>query len=291
MTLRSKFAAGAGTALIGAFALSMAFSLPARAEDKDAAGGASSSEQPAAHPHIKREAWSFRGPFGKFDRAQLQRGYQVYKDVCATCHSMRLVAFRDLESKSGPAFSEGQVKALAATFQMKDGPNASGEMFERPGVPSDYFPSPFANPQAAGATLGAIPPDLSVIAKARDVHSGFPGFIFDAFIQYQEGGPDYIHALLTGYSKPDDPNFNTVFPGNRIAMPPPLSDGAVAYTDGSPQTLDQYSKDVTAFLMWAAEPKLEARKSLGFAVILYLIVFAGLLYAVKKRLWARVGPH
>ncbi|PNG28056.1 cytochrome c1 [Methylocella silvestris] len=288
MTLASKFAAGAGAAFFGALALTFAVSATSvRAEDKPAAAGEAAAE---AHPHPHRQPWSFAGPFGKFDRAQLQRGYQVYKEVCSACHSMRLVAFRDLEENSGPAFSESQVKALAATFKVKDGPNEAGEMFERPGRPSDAFPSPFPNPQAARAALGAIPPDMSVLAKARDLHSGFPGFVIDAFTQYQEGGPDYIYALLNGYTKPDDPNFNAIFPGQHIAMPPPLSDGLVDYTDGAPKTTPQYAKDVTAFLMWAAEPKLEARKSLGFAVIIYLAVFAGLLYTIKKRLWAKV-PH
>ncbi len=281
MRLRRIFAAGAATALVGAFGLAMIAGTPSFAEDK----GAETHAAPA------RQSWSFAGPFGKFDRAQLQRGYQVYREVCSNCHSMRLVAFRDLAESSGPAFSEGQVKALAATFKVKDGPNDAGDMFERPGRPSDYFPAPFPNSQAASAAFGAIPPDMSVLAKARDIHSGFPRFIFDAFTQYQEGGPDYIYALLTGYTEPDNPNFNAVFPGHRIAMPPPLSDGVVDYTDGSPKTVQQYAKDVTAFLMWAAEPKLEARKSLGFAVVLYLIVFATLLYLVKKRIWAKAGPH
>lgn len=289
MRLRRIFAAGAGTALVGALALALAAggTRPLAAEE------AAKTAAPAAeaHPEPGRQSWSFYGPFGKFDRAQLQRGYQVYREVCSNCHSMKLVAFRDLTSSSGPAFSEAQVKALAATFKVKDGPNEAGDMFERPGRPSDYFPSPFPNPQAARAALGAIPPDMSVLAKARDIESGFPLFIVDAFTQYQEGGVDYIYALLNGYTQPDNPNFNEYFPGHRIAMPPPLSDGVVDYTDGAPKTVPQYAKDVTAFLMWAAEPKLEARKGLGFSVIIYLIVFASLLYLVKKRIWSKVGPH
>ncbi len=204
---------------------------------------------------------------------------------------MKFVAFRELTSSSGPAFSEAQVKALAATFKVKDGPNDAGEMFERPGRPSDDFPAPFPNPQAARAALGAIPPDMSLLAKARGFERGFPLFIVDAFTTYQEEGVDYIYALLNGYTQPDNPNFNEYFPGHRIAMPPPLSDGAVDYTDGAPKTVQQYAKDVTAFLMWAAEPKLEPRKALGFAYIIYLIVFAWLLYLVKKRIWAKIGPH
>ncbi len=287
MRLRRIFAAGAATALIGALAMALAGGTRSLAAEAPGAG-APVVEQ---HPEPQRQPWSFYGPFGKFDRAQLQRGYQVYHEVCANCHSMKFVAFRDLTSGNGPAFSEAQVKALAATFKIKDGPNDAGEMFERPGRPSDYFPAPFPNPQAARAALGAIPPDMSLLAKARSFERGFPLFIVDAFTQYQEEGPDYIYALLNGYTQPDNPNFNEYFPGHRIAMPPPLSDGAVDYTDGAPKTVQQYAKDVTAFLMWAAEPKLEARKSLGFAYIIYLIVFAWLLYLVKKRIWAKVGPH
>ncbi len=285
MRLRRKIAAGAVTALVGALALTLTFGATRAfaAEEKAAAA-------PAEQPNPPLQSWSFSGPFGKYDRAQLQRGYQVYREVCSNCHSMRLVAFRDLAAPGGPGFSEEQVKALAATFKVKDGPNQTGEMFERPGRPSDYFPSPFPNPEAAAAALGAAPPDMSLLAKARDFERGFPLFLVDAVTQYQEEGVDYIDALLNGYTKADDPNYNEWFPGHHIAMPPPLSDGAVEYTDGAPKTLQQYSKDVSAFLMWAAEPKLEARKSIGFAVFLYLIVFAVLLYLVKKRVWAKI-PH
>ncbi|WP_374306329.1 cytochrome c1 [Methylocella sp.] len=285
MTLRSK---SAGAAAAGLLALALTAVAPAASRAENVPGGAAVEEHGATH--IQRQPWTFRGPFGRFDQAQLQRGFEVYKEVCSTCHSMRLVPIRSLSQAGGPGFSEEQVKALAATYTVKDGPNEAGEMFDRPGRPSDHFPSPFPNPQAARAALGASPPDLSVIAKARDVHSGFPGFVIDAFTQYQEGGPDYIHALLLGYTKEDDPNYNAVFPGHRIAMPPPLSDGVVDYADGSPKTKEQYATDVAAFLMWAAEPKLEARKSMGFAVIVYLLIFAGLLLAIKKRLWANI-PH
>jgi cytochrome c1 len=161
-------------------------------------------------------------------------------------------------------------------------------MYERPGRPSDHVPPPFPNKQAAIAALSAAPPDFSVLAKARAVSRGFPYFITDAFIQYQEQGPDYIYGILTGYTKDDDPNWNATFPGHHIAMPKPLSDGQVEYTDGTPQTLPQYAKDISAFLMWAAEPKLEERKEIGLRVIVFLIVFATLLYFVKKRIWARV---
>ncbi|MEJ0095651.1 MAG: cytochrome c1 [Methylocella sp.] len=286
MRLRSMFAASAGAAVVGVLAFALTFSgTRAFAAEEQASGGMTEAPKP------ELQNWSFAGPFGKFNRPQLQRGYQVYRQVCANCHSMKLVAFRDLAESSGPAFSEAQVKALAATFKVKDGPNQAGEMFERPGRPSDYFPSPFPNPEAASAALGAAPPDMSLLAKARDFRRGFPLFVLDAFTQYQEQGVDYIYALLNGYTKADDSNWNEFFPGHHIAMPSPLSDGLVNYTDGSPKTVPQYAKDISAFLMWAAEPKLEDRKSLGFAVLIYLAIFAGLLYAVKKRIWAKLGPH
>ncbi len=284
MRLRRIIATGAATALVGALALALTFG-GTRSFAADEKAAATTEEQ-----NPPRQSWSFYGPFGKYDRAQLQRGYQVYREVCANCHSMKLVAFRDLAASGGPSFSEEQVKALAATFKVKDGPNQTGDMFERPGRPSDYFPSPFPNPEAAAAALGAAPPDMSLLAKARDFERGFPLFLVDAVTQYQEEGVDYIYALLNGYTKADDPNFNEWFPGHHIAMPPPLSDGAVAYTDGSPQTLQQYAKDVAAFLQWAAEPKLEARKTLGFAVLIYLAVFAVMLYLIKRRIWAKI-PH
>ena len=231
--------------------------------------------------------WSFTGILGHYDTAQLQRGYQVYKEVCSNCHSMKLVAFRNL---GDIGYSAGQVKALAATYQIEDGPNDQGEMYKRPGRPSDYFPSPFPNAQAAAAAYGKQPPDMSDLAKARSWERGFPLFVVDFFTQTEEAeGPTYIHAVLNGYTKEDDPKYNIYMPNHKIAMPKPLSDGQVAYTDGSPQTLDQYSKDVSAFLMWAAEPKLEERKSMGLRAMIFLIVFATLLYFVKRRISARVG--
>ena len=254
-------------------------------------------QKEAVQPLPPQEHWSFAGPLGKFDRAQLQRGYQIYREVCSNCHSMKFVSFRNLADSSGPEFSDGQVKALAETFKVQDGPNDAGEMFERPGRPSDPLPSPFANEQAArAANGGALPPDMSVLAKARDVEFGGLWFLIQPFSQYQTGGPDYIHALLNGYKDTPPPGFklptgkyyNDYYPGHAIAMPPPLNDDQVTYTDGTPQTAQQYSHDVAAFLMWAAEPKLVARKRMGMNVIIFLVVFAGLIYAVKRRIWAGV---
>lgn len=243
------------------------------------------------HAVPERQSWTFAGPFGTFDPEQLQRGFKVYHDVCSTCHSLKLVAFRDLADPEGPDFTDAQVKALAATYKIEDGPNDAGDMFERPGRPSDHFPWTFANAEAAKAALGAVPPDMSVLAKARTYARPFPLFILDAVTQYQEQGPDYIVAILNGYTHPGDPNWNLYFPGHVIAMSKPLTDGAVQYTDGAPQTLAQYSRDVAAFLYWAAEPKLEDRKEMGFRVIIFLIIFAGLLYFVKRRIWEGVAGH
>ena len=240
-----------------------------------------------------RQHWSFSGPFGIYDQAQLQRGFKIYKEVCSTCHSIKLLAFRNLADPGGPGFSEAQAAAVAADFKVTDGPNDQGEMFQRPGTIADHFPPPFPNDQAARAALGGkLPPDMSVLAKARSHEWGFPQFVFDAFTMYQEDGPDYIHAILNGYA--DAPagfvlapgtQYNKYFPGHAIGMPPPLSDGIVSYTDGAPETVEQYAKDISAFLMWAAEPKLDERKRLGFQVLIYLVILAGLLYFTKKKLW------
>ncbi|MGH6850169.1 MAG: cytochrome c1 [Methylocella sp.] len=236
-------------------------------------------------PNPSRQKWSFYGPFGRYDQAQLRRGFQVYREVCSNCHSLALVAFRNLADPGGPGFSDAEVKTLAATYKIKDGPNDAGEMFERPGRPSDYFPWNFPNEQAATAALGAAPPDMSLLAKARTYERGFPRFLIDPFIQYQEQGADYIYALLNGYTNDNDPNWNEYFPGHKIAMPKPLSDGVVDYADGSPKTVPQYAKDVSAFLMWAAEPKLDERKRLGLSVLAFLIIYAGMLLIVKKKIW------
>jgi ubiquinol-cytochrome c reductase cytochrome b/c1 subunit len=250
-------------------------------------------------PQPPAQKWSFAGPFGMYDRAQLQRGLKVYREVCQNCHSLKLVAFRNLADPGGPGYTAAQAAAVAAEYKIKDGPNDQGEMFERPGRVGDYFPPPFPNDQAARvANGGALPPDLSVVAKARGYDRGFPWFILDMFTQYQEAGPDYIAALLNGYE--DAPqgfkltpgtHYNKYFPGHAIGMPKPLNDGQVEYTDGTPATVDQYGRDVSAFLMWTAEPTLEARKRLGMQVMIFLIVFAALLYFTKKRVWHAVELH
>jgi ubiquinol-cytochrome c reductase cytochrome b/c1 subunit len=274
---------GKAAAVIAAVALgALTFGAPSKALAQE-------QEQPAP----PRNSWSFAGPFGTFDRGQLQRGFKVYHDVCQACHSLRLLSFRNLGQEGGPGFTEAQVAAIAAEYMIKDGPNDQGDMFMRPGRPADHFPPPFANEQSARfANNGALPPDMSVLAKARQYERGFPRFVQDMFVPYQELGIDYIVSVLKGYApKPPDMTmaagmqYNTAFPGHAIGMPPPLSDGVVTYTDGSPQTLDQYATDIAAFLMWAAEPTLVARKQLGLQVLIYLIVLSVLLYLTKKKIW------
>ena len=250
-------------------------------------------------PHIEKQSWSFAGIFGTYDEQQLQRGYQVFREVCSNCHSARLIAFRNLSEEGGPAFSEEQVKALAAEYEIADATTDSGT---RPAVAADRFPKPFATDQdARDANGGAVPPDFSVLAKARGVTDAFPFWIFNYFTGYSEGGPDYIHALLNGYHEEAPAEFelaegkyyNDYFPGHAIGMAPPLSDGAVTYEvlEGQtpvPETVDQYSKDVSAFMMWMAEPHLAGRKQTGFVVLLFLVGFAGLMYLTKRRIWAGI---
>ena len=251
-----------------------------------------------ATPEIKKEPWSFAGPFGTYDRNQLQRGFQVFKEVCSSCHSARLMAFRNLSEPGGPEFTEGQVKALAAEYEIPD-PDAEGG--KRPGIAADRWPSPFTNDQEArDANGGALPPDFSVLAKARGTTQPFPWWILNYFTAYSEGGPDYIHALLNGYvapppegaEVPEGKHYNTYFPGHALGMAPPLSDGAITYEEGEsgsvPLTVDQYSRDVASFMMWMAEPHLVSRKEAGFQVIAFLVLFAGLMYLVKRKLWSRV---
>jgi cytochrome c1 len=244
-------------------------------------------------PVPPRQKWSFAGPFGTFDRGQLQRGFKVYREVCGVCHGLNLLSFRNL---TGLGYSEAQVTQIASEYKVQDGPNDQGEMFERAARPADRFPPPWPNENAARVRYNAVPPDFSVIAKARTYERGFPWFVFDMFTQFQEQGVDYITALLMGYEDkppqgvtiPQGLNYNKYFPGHAIAMPKPMEDGRVTYEDGAPQTLEQYSKDISAFLMWAAEPHLEARKRAGFQVMIFLLVFAGLLYFTKKKVWLDV---
>ncbi len=250
--------------------------------------------------------FSFEGPFGKFDRAQLQRGYQVYTEVCAACHSLKYLSYRNLSEKYGPGFSEAEVKAIAAQFEVIDGPNEEGDMFERPGIPSDRFVSPFPNVEAATAANGAYPPDLSLLAKGR---AGYHG----EFTQFfnGSGGPEYIYSVLTGFyeiepghtytdddgkeydpvakCEKSDKHFNEYFEnGPCISMAPPLPDGAVEYTDGTEASGDQMAKDVSAFLMWAAEPTMTVRKATGFKVMIFLSIFTGLLWAAYQKMWKDV---
>jgi cytochrome c1 len=230
-------------------------------------------------PPLPKHEWSFQGPFGTYDRAAAQRGFQVYKEVCSACHSMELLAYRNLEELG---LTENQVKGIAADFQVPD-IGDDGSAIERPARPSDHFKKPFPNELAAAAANGGkAPPDLSVIIKAR------------------EGGPNYVYGILTGYVPYDkltpeqikefnvqkDDHFNTYFPGHRIAMPPPLEDGRVNYVDGTKNTLQQEASDVVEFLAWASEPHLEARNRTGVRVILFLLAMAGLMYAVKRAVWA-----
>ena len=235
---------------------------------------------PAAHAvgeqmEPKEVEWPHHGPFGTYDRAALQRGFLVYQQVCSTCHALQYMAFRNLEQIG---LTEDEVKVIAAGYQVTDGPDDSGETFERPGRPSDPFPAPYPNENAArAANGGAAPPNLSLIVKAR------------------EGHEDYVYSLLTGYTEPPADvevrpglYFNPYFPGEQLAMPPPLSEGIVTYPDGTEATVEQMAHDVTSFLAWAGEPMLEERKQLGVEVVLFLVLFAGLMYAVKRKVWAAV---
>ncbi|RIK86811.1 MAG: cytochrome c1 [Hyphomicrobiales bacterium] len=263
-----------------------------------ASGAQAAEEGETPHYPLKKpvpQEWSFSGPFGTYDKAQLQRGLKVYREACAACHSLSLVPFRNLEALG---YSDEQVRALAAEYEVEDGPDANGDMFTRPGIPSDYFPSPYPNPETAAASNnGAVPPDFSLIAKARAVERGFPTFVFDIFTQYTESGPDYIYGLLTGYEE-DVPENVDVQPGTYynphfiagavLAMPQPIFDDQVSYDDGSPTTVDQYARDVTAFLMWAAEPHLEARKRTGFNVMVFLALFGALVYLTKRKVWSKI---
>ncbi|QCI63451.1 cytochrome c1 [Phreatobacter stygius] len=244
-----------------------------------------------------RAVWSFSGPFGMFDRAQLQRGFQVYKDVCAACHGLNQMSFRNLSQPGGPEFPADQVAQIAADWIHKVREiGDDGQPAERAPRPADRIPGPFANVKAAEAAHnGKAPPDLSLMAKARSYERGFPWFLVDIFTMYQEHGTDYLKAFLTGYEANHEVmaglHYNKYFPGNAVAMPNILQDGLVTYSDGSPATARQYAADVTAFLMWTAEPHLEQRKRIGFQVLLFLLVMSILLYFTKKRVWSSLEGH
>ena len=223
--------------------------------------------------------WSFEGVFGTFDRASLQRGYQVYQEVCSGCHSVQHLSYRNLSEKGGPEFSIEEVKAIAAQFEVTDGPNEDGEMFTRPGRPSDKFVSPFSNVKAAAAANGgAYPPDMSVLTKAR---KGGAAYIYSLLMGYEEAP--------TGYELDDGVYYNKYMPGQKIKMAEPISDGAVEYADGTETTKAQIARDVTTFLVWAADPHLEARHKTGFKVFFYLIILLTLVYLSKQKVWSRFG--
>ncbi|MGB5213381.1 MAG: cytochrome c1 [Anderseniella sp.] len=245
--------------------------------------------------------FSFEGVFGHFDRAQLQRGFLVYKEVCASCHALSQMSYRNLSQPGGPELSEDQVKAIAAESTIMDGPNSEGEMFERPGLPADKFASPFSNREAAmSANGGAYPVDLSLITKKREGFH-FPWYV-SPFIKLVKGngGPEYVRSVLMGYEEPsaeaakDAPEgkaYNPYFSaGPWISMAAPLSEDSVEYADGTKASVEQMSTDVAAFLTWAGEPKMEQRKSMGFQVVLYLALLSLLLFLTKKRVWGR-EPH
>jgi len=236
-------------------------------------------EMPAQHAHeqaeLPKQHWPHKGIFGTYDKAALQRGFQVYKEVCSACHAMKFLSYRNLEDLG---YTPDQVKAVAAQDAVTDGPNDDGEMFERPALPSDHFKPPFKNDKAArAANNGALPPDMSLLVKAR------------------EGGEDYIFGVLTGFE--DAPaglemqpgmNYNKYFPGRQIAMAKPLADGQVTTSDGTAASLEQAARDVTQFLAWASEPRLEQRKQTGVKVILFLLAFAGIMYGAKRKIWSKL---
>ena len=225
--------------------------------------------------------WSFKGFFGKFDRASLQRGYQVYTEVCSSCHSLKYLSYRNLYEPGGPEFSKEQAKAIAANFEVTDGPNDDGDMFVRPAKLSDKFVNPYQNDKEAMASNGgAYPPDMSVLIKARS------------------GGADYIYSLLLGYEDPpndvildDGVYYNKYMIGQKIKMASPLLEGIVEYSDGTEATVDQMAKDVTTFLAWAAEPELEVRHKLGIKVIIYLLLLTILVYLSMKKIWSRIDSE
>jgi ubiquinol-cytochrome c reductase cytochrome c1 subunit len=255
--------------------------------------------------HVDRQKWSFGGILGHFDDGQLQRGFKVYTEVCARCHSIKRLQFRNLAQPGGPSFPEAAIKSLAAdNYQVDDAPDETGKVGKRPALLADAIPGPFKNEQEARYTQnGALPPDLSLMAKARGIDTGAPFYrvpdmmICDVLTAYQEAGADYIYAYLTGYRPPpadvklgDFMHYNAVFPGHQTAMANPFvaGDGLVKYSDDTPPTVDNYARDVVAFLSWAADPTLEERKRMGLLVIGYLVITAVLLGFAKRRIWSSV---
>jgi ubiquinol-cytochrome c reductase cytochrome c1 subunit len=226
-------------------------------------------------PTPPAQKWSFDGPFGAYDLASAQRGFQVYSEVCATCHSLQYLHYRDL---AGIGLTDDQIKGIAAAVTVPQGLDDQGNPKDGPATPADQFRSPYPNEKAARAAQnGALPPDLSLIVNAREGHA------------------DYLYALLTGFADPppsmqmqDGMNYNKMFPGHQIAMPPPLPDGRVTYADGTTATVEQMSRDVVTFLSWAANPEMVPRKQIGWRVVLYLLLLTGLTYAVKRKVWANV---
>jgi ubiquinol-cytochrome c reductase cytochrome c1 subunit len=256
--------------------------------------GATSAQAAGAGPKAPSQDWSFNGIFGTYDQAELQRGFQVFRNVCSACHSMDLLAFRNLADLG---YNEDEVKAIAAEYQVQDGPNDDGDMFDRPATPADHWPSPFPNEKAAAAANGgAAPPDLSLMAKAR----GSGGDSAIRFSMLQPAGfplgADYLYALLTGYEEnppegvsiPEGKYYNHYFPGHAISMAPPLFEGGVEYGDGTPATVEQMAHDVSVFMNWMAEPELNERKNLGIKVMLFLIVLTIMLYALKRKIWSDI---
>jgi ubiquinol-cytochrome c reductase cytochrome c1 subunit len=273
------------------------------------AAALSVADAPAAaaeeQSHELRQHWSFGGILGHFDQAQLQRGFKVYSEVCSRCHGLKRLAFRNLAEPGGPEFPEAAVKSLAATYQVNDVPDEEGKIKKRPAILSDGIPPPYANEQEARfAQNGALPPDLSLIIRARALETDRPFYLVplamlgDIARGYQEAGADYVYAYLTGYADPpadmkmaDFMNYNKVFPGHQTAMPNPFTagDGLVKYDDDTPATVDTYARDVVAFLAWGADPRLQERKRLGLLVIGYLLITAVLLGFAKRRIWS--GAH
>ncbi len=255
---------------------------------------ATSANAAGSGPKPPSRDWSFSGIFGTYDQAELQRGFQVFRNVCAACHSMDLMAFRNLADLG---YNDDEIKAIAAEYLVQDGPDDAGDMFDRPATPADHWPSPFPNDKAAAAANGgAVPPDLSLIAKARG--SGGDSALRISLLQPAGFplGADYLYGLLTGYEEtppadvsiPEGKYYNHYFPGHAISMAPPLAEGSVDYGDGTPATVEQMAHDVSVFLNWIAEPELNERKNLGIKVMLFLIVLTIMLYALKRKIWSDI---